>query len=236
MLVSQMEVKGAVSDYSVKRFGAYTDDELLDCLRTFARDAATSFVSGRAFTAYSGVSEATVVNHFGSWVAFCERASIEPRYRRSVSRDDLLSNLDRVWLALGRQPRAKEMKQPLSPISLSRYQREFDQPWHEICLEFLGWRSGVSVAEIEGQSRADAQPRASARQSNRAVSLSLRYEVLKREGFRCVKCGRSPATERSVQLHVDHIVPWASGGESTIDNLQCLCSDCNLGKSNRSTG
>lgn len=34
-----------------------------------------------------------------------------------------------------------------------------------------------------------------------------------------------------VELHVDHIMPWAKGGEIVLENLQTLCSKCNLGKS-----
>ncbi|MCE5191877.1 MAG: HNH endonuclease [Actinomycetia bacterium] len=34
-------------------------------------------------------------------------------------------------------------------------------------------------------------------------------------------------------MQVDHIVPWANGGESRLDNLQVLCAECNAGKSNR---
>jgi 5-methylcytosine-specific restriction endonuclease McrA len=224
-----------VTDYSVKRFGEYSDDELIDGLRAYAQDKALKFVSGDDFSASSGVSEATVIRHFGSWTAFCERAGLSPRYTRSVSRDDLFANLDRVWQQIGRQPRAKEMKQPLSPISISRYEKEFRKPWHEVCLEFLSWRSGTSVDEIRRDAR-PPQPTATRRTTRRGVSLSLRYEVLVRDGHRCVKCGRSPATERGVQLHIDHIVPWSGGGESVASNLQCLCSECNLGKSDTHTG
>jgi 5-methylcytosine-specific restriction endonuclease McrA len=36
-----------------------------------------------------------------------------------------------------------------------------------------------------------------------------------------------------VTLHVDHIVPVSRGGLTLDDNLQTLCQECNLGKSNR---
>lgn len=41
----------------------------------------------------------------------------------------------------------------------------------------------------------------------------------------------SPAKDSTVELHVDHIIPWAKGGETVMDNLQTLCSKCNWGKS-----
>ncbi|MBR4875585.1 MAG: HNH endonuclease, partial [Clostridia bacterium] len=56
---------------------------------------------------------------------------------------------------------------------------------------------------------------------------------LKRDNFTCCACGASPAKDPSVELHIDHIIPWSKGGETTEDNLQTLCSRCNLGKSNK---
>lgn len=63
------------------------------------------------------------------------------------------------------------------------------------------------------------------------VTRAMRYEVLRRDGFRCVKCGRG--REDGVKLHVDHIKPVSRGGKSEMDNLQTLCEDCNCGKGNR---
>ena len=65
----------------------------------------------------------------------------------------------------------------------------------------------------------------------RVISDKLRYQVLKRDNFKCCACGASPAKDPSVELHIDHIIPWSKGGETTIENLQTLCSRCNLGKS-----
>ena len=68
--------------------------------------------------------------------------------------------------------------------------------------------------------------------SSRTVSDKLRYQILKRDNFKCCACGASPAKDPSIELHIDHIIPWSKGGETAPDNLQTLCSKCNLGKSN----
>jgi ATP adenylyltransferase len=62
------------------------------------------------------------------------------------------------------------------------------------------------------------------------LSGSLRYEVLKRAGFRCELCGVS-ADERAIE--VDHIVPRKHGGQDDLTNLQALCFKCNANKGAR---
>ena len=221
-----------MTNYTVKRFSRYSDDELVARLLEFSKRSDSSFISGKAFEEATDISEGTITNHFGSWQSFCAKAGLCSRYQRRVSRENLFENLDRVWLQLGRQPRAKEMRQPLSAISISRYYKEFRCSWYHICIEFLADKSGASSSEIERESRMNI-PRPSARKTNRGVSLSLRYKVLKRDSFRCVKCGSSPAITHGGVLHVDHADAWANGGETVLENLQTLCENCNLGKSNR---
>ncbi|MCX5819422.1 MAG: HNH endonuclease [Deltaproteobacteria bacterium] len=69
-------------------------------------------------------------------------------------------------------------------------------------------------------------------ENRRDPSIGLRFKVLQRDKFRCLLCGRSPVTELGCELHVDHIVPFSKGGKTTLENLQTLCSQCNVGKSN----
>jgi len=66
------------------------------------------------------------------------------------------------------------------------------------------------------------------RLARRAVSVRLRFEVFKRDGFRCVYCGATPLDKL---LHVDHVVPVVSGGDNEPSNLVTACPDCNMGKS-----
>lgn len=60
-----------------------------------------------------------------------------------------------------------------------------------------------------------------------AISRSLRFEVLRRDGFACSYCGRKPP---EVELHIDHVTPTALGGRDVPENLATSCADCNLGK------
>lgn len=61
----------------------------------------------------------------------------------------------------------------------------------------------------------------------------IRYEAIKLHHGVCMCCGRSPS-EHGVVLHVDHIQPKSLRPDLALrlDNLQVLCEDCNLGKSN----
>ena len=72
-----------------------------------------------------------------------------------------------------------------------------------------------------------------AKRTNRTANLRQRFRVIKRDGFKCVVCGASPATTLGLELNIDHVVPWSKGGETVEDNLQTLCQNCNQGKSNQ---
>ena len=67
--------------------------------------------------------------------------------------------------------------------------------------------------------------------TKRDPSERMRWIVMKRDNFKCCACGSSPAKDPSIELHIDHIIPWSKGGETEMDNMQTLCSNCNLGKS-----
>lgn len=64
------------------------------------------------------------------------------------------------------------------------------------------------------------------------IPSSLRFIVMRRDGYRCQLCGRS-TREDGVKLHVDHKVPRARGGGTYLNNLWTLCRECNIGKGTR---
>ena len=61
------------------------------------------------------------------------------------------------------------------------------------------------------------------------IPRGIRHEVFKRDGYRCVECGASK--NDGATLHVDHKIPVSKGGTDELSNLQTLCSECNLNKS-----
>lgn len=60
-----------------------------------------------------------------------------------------------------------------------------------------------------------------------AIPKSIRFEVFKRDSFKCQYCG---ATAPEVLLVIDHIKPVAKGGDNDITNLVTACAPCNSGK------
>lgn len=60
------------------------------------------------------------------------------------------------------------------------------------------------------------------------MTNSKRYDILKRDGFRCQICGRTQLD--GAKLEVDHIIPVSKGGKTVDHNLQTLCHECNQGK------
>lgn len=65
--------------------------------------------------------------------------------------------------------------------------------------------------------------------ARKSLSKKVRFEIFKRDSFKCQYCGESSP---DVVLEVDHIEPVSKGGTDDITNLITSCFDCNRGKSN----
>lgn len=96
----------------------------------------------------------------------------------------------------------------------------------------FGFKEFARVLDSVSQKRVDRETYEILAAGERSVLTdSLRYDILKRDGFRCVLCGMS--SKDGAILHVDHIVPIAKGGRTEPSNLRTLCERCNLGKSDK---
>ena len=226
-----------------------TREQHLDEIRIIASKAGNPAVFDFAtYKKHGGMySQSTFQHQFGSWTKAVELVGLKDgRSRQHFSNEDFFAELQRIWELLGRQPTSKEMKRHGSKMSPQSFQVRFGS-WLKAIHAFCEDRNGEAINEnlsenqgvlAIGQEFLDNAPNTTITRPQRVVhrtsrkpSLRLEWKVKQRDNFRCCACGRSPATELGIVLHVDHIVAWANGGETTLDNLQTLCSKCNLGKS-----
>jgi len=64
----------------------------------------------------------------------------------------------------------------------------------------------------------------------RHIPQEVKDAVWDRDGGRCVKCRKRGF---GAKIHFDHIIPFSKGGSNTVENIEILCQECNLKKSNK---
>jgi len=203
-----------------------SDEEILSDLRRVSDLLNSSKVTQKLYGEHGQYDWSNVGRRFGTWNKALEAAGLSLSNQRNIPDETLFENILRLWQHFGRQPRRAELVQPPSTISQSAYNRRF-KSW-VVALEcFVDY---ANTADVSAPAR--AEEKTNSRTTGRDPSLRLRFKVLSRDRFTCQHCGASPAKMVGVELHVDHILAWSKGGQTTLENLQTLCSNCNLGKSN----
>lgn len=132
-------------------------------------------------------------------------------FLRKYTTEFLIEALQRVAQELGRTPYASDMKGPTQNTYVNR---------------FGSWRKAILAAGLTPSGRCPAVIFYGER---RLVSLRQRFVILRRDKFTCQYCGGTP--QNGFELHVDHVVPYASGGKTIKENLITSCFACNVGKS-----
>jgi Homing endonuclease associated repeat/HNH endonuclease len=186
----------------------------------------------RIYNEFGKFSGQTIAERFGSWNRALQEAGIMLTQERSVSIDELFDNMRAVWIAKGKQPVFRDMGQKTSQYAASTYADRFGG-WRNALIEFLKWVA--TEQEVSLTSTQVATPKKlsiNKKRTSRDPTLRMQFRVMRRDDFKCVKCGRSPATEPKLRLEIDHILAWSNGGETVEENLQTLCYDCNRGKGN----
>lgn len=229
-----------------------TDEEIIVEVQRIAKLIGEESITMEDFMENSSIEihPESVRRRFGSWAGLMEKAELKlsPKYHRRYSNEEYFENLLNVWTYHGRQPLYREIDEHPSIISSGAYEGRFGS-WRKALEAFV---TRMNEDETENKEEANAEktipqfvdilepkkepkrkktiPRAEAR---RGINLSLRYKVLLRDKFRCVRCGRSPATTPGVELHIDHKNPFSKQGRTVLENLETKCKQCNLGKGDR---
>jgi len=222
-----------------------TNDEILEELRNLGKELKKDAITFNDVRENSKILAPELVRRrFGTWAEGIKQAGLKlsKMYYQGYTNEECFENLLNVWTHYGRQPVYSEMKSSPSEIGPDTYKRRFG-----------GWRSALEAFVVRmNQDDIDDTKQVSKKEKEfhrpirvqikthsvtvgekRNVGLGMRYKILSRDNFKCVRCGASPAIDHTCKLHIDHIVPFSKRGKTVFENLQTLCEKCNLGKGNR---
>ncbi len=192
-------------------------------------------ISFRNYSELGKFSSQMIKNRFGSWNEGLEKSKINITQETNISEEKLFDNLKQVWLYKNGQPVCRDMGRSPSGYSVQAYKNKFGG-WRKALEEFVDYYDSENEDIAEEQEKEEKiENRKSIKKQKRTsrhISERMRFAILLRDGFRCQSCGRSPLKNPGVDLHVDHVLPWTKGGETTPENLQTKCKRCNLGKGN----
>lgn len=174
---------------------------------------------------YRIASSGTIRTRFGTWGKALLAAGIRAERSCKLELKEMVKHFKLCWQENDAVPSYRQLETYLSknklPFRVNSYQNMYGG---------LGYLAKLIVQVQEGQLPEEKLYRRKNKNSREPISPTTRMKVLKRDNFRCVKCGANPKEDKNVKLEIDHIIPVAKGGLSKIDNLQTLCYKCNQGK------
>jgi predicted restriction endonuclease len=219
-------------NFKLKKYNKrITDEQLKADLRRVAKILSKETVFSTEYRIHGKYSVSSVRYRFGSWNNAMKCAGLKIWRHNQVNKYELLMNLKRLWVKLKRQPVRKDLTFKNSEYSVYAYERHFGGIYNALC-------ALIKLVNSSRKYKSDSlyspyRIKTKKHKTTRDVNTAQRFKVMERDDFTCVKCGRSPATEKGVRLEIDHIKPYSKGGETVISNLQTLCRECNIGKGSR---
>lgn len=217
---------------------------LLDDIKRVASELGKSDITAAEYDVMGKYSSWTMNARFGTWNKAKEKANLAVTRIINNTSEELFQNILDLWTLIGRQPKYGEVISPNSKFNGSTYARRFGS-WRaalEAFIKYVNSESDVDAnteatpelvpLDARNGSKITPQQILKTKKTSRNINLRMRWIILKGDNFCCRKCGRSPAKDPSIVLHIDHVLPWSRGGETVLENLETLCDRCNLGKSN----
>ena len=208
------------------------DEELINDLKRIALELNKNAVTREENDERWQYHSSTYVRRFGSWFNALEKAWLEQtRSSLNIPNEELFKNLEEIWIQLGRQPKYEEIQKPISKYHVGTYVKRY-WSWRSTLERFVSYINDEWINELLDFSEEEKREIVSSKhKTSRTINWRLRFIVMKNDNFKCKICGRNPAMDASIVLHVDHIKAWANWGETVLENLQTLCSVCNIWKS-----
>jgi len=208
-----------------------TNEDLLADMRRVATELNMDSLTTRQQNEHGKFCMQTIIIRFGSWVNALEKAGLKvtKRQNKQIPDEELFKNLEEIWIKLGRQPKYRDMWESISNYGPTRYSRIFGS-WIKALEKFIEYvNREESISSEQAIKNMVVEPMIK-HKTSRNINWRLRFIVMRRDNFKCKKCGKSPATDPTIILHIDHKTAWANGGETVLENLQTLCLKCNIGK------
>jgi len=218
-----------------------SDQEIINEIKKVAEIVGSDCISTTDLKKHLTFDRGVLIRRFGSWQKATEAAGFKVRVSplgKRYTDEECFENLLKVWTHYGRPPMHKEMAVPPSAVGGKAYMLRFGS-WNKALQAFVDRVNSDNPADpsdnscLVQPSEAAVVEKVKLPEDRRDISIGLRFKVLDRDNFKCVKCGHSPATTMGCKLHVDHILPWSKGGKTAFGNLRTLCADCNIGRGNR---
>jgi hypothetical protein len=194
----------------------------------------------RDFNKVANISANPVKKEFGGWrKALAELKELLQSKGKDLSLrkvppnrihsdKDMFDEMEKIWKELGHRPSRTEWELAKPKIHYNTYKQRFGG-WQNACLKFIEYKMGGEIEIDEGKEEVEFEKPEKIKKveyktgDTRTIPVSVHLKVLSRDNYRCVFCGRSPATDIGVRLYLDHIKPFSKGGKSTEENLQTLC-------------
>lgn len=209
-------------------------EEIIEELKKVSQKLNSKSFSRKDFEANSAMSRFIFKGENG-FNKIMKLAGLEiPLTSRKYTDEERFENLLNVWTHYGRQPNYAEMKSEPSVVGPKAYVVRWGS-WTKALLAFLKKVNSdiadVSTTKTENlisENSVKEEKKKALPEDRREIPIGMRFTIFKRDSYKCVMCGRSPATTFGIELHVDHIIPFSKGGKTREDNLRTLCNECNI--------
>jgi hypothetical protein len=201
---------------SKRLIGPRSSEDILDQIRRFYASTSLKDFTCERFSSAMGVNSCEIRHIFGNWRKATEAAGL-PHRRGSFRYSDeaCLINIANLWAYYGRPPAYKELNGSQSSVCAGVY----DKRWRGLRKTFdafLEW--------IDSEHSLKVHP--NGQKQDIELEPVLKFQVMRRDNFRCVACGKGPTGLDGVELHIEQIVYASAGDKTDFANLQTKCSRC----------
>ena len=211
--------------YTVHKRKNPTVNEILEDIKQVMTKLGKTTVTIREYDKMGNYHSSTALRQIGTWNEILR--TLNATTSNIFHEDkDLLDNIKKVWLQKGIQPTRRDMdNKALSSISSGTYLRHFGT-WYNALDKFIEYINNDDDESLIDLDEGKNEVTGVKHKTKREPSDRLKVQVLMRDGNKCRICG--VVCDGGIhKMHFDHIIPWSKGGETTLENLQVLCSVCN---------